>query len=61
MLGERRGKCAVARDGLACARVEKGAFLTYPEVLVTYIQTPSPPAVGVRRRVRIRVSTNIMV
>ena len=36
------------------------AFLTNPGVRVTYIQTPSPPAVGVWRRVRIIVSTVII-
>ena len=38
-----------------------GSFLINLGVLVTYIQTPSPPAVRVRCRVWIRVSTNIMV
>ena len=47
--------------GLACARGGGGAFLINPGVLVTYIETPSPPAVGLRRRVRIRVPTEIIM
>ena len=34
-----------------------GVFLPNTRVLVTYIRTPSPPAVGLRRHVRIPVYT----